>query len=68
MSGAKISSVEFKTKNKALRSGREGASQDVRVGPEKLQGSMRSQKTQPERDKAILIDAFHVKEAQEHHG
>lgn len=44
------------------------AGQDARVGLRKLQGSMRSQKTRAERDKVILIDAFHVKEVQVDNG
>lgn len=42
--------------------------QDMRAGLGKLQHSTRSQKTKPERDKAILIDAFHVREVQVHSG
>lgn len=44
------------------------ASQDVSARPEMPQCSMRSQKTEPERDKAILIDAFLVEEVQVHTG
>ena len=62
-------SVQFKAKNKALGSASGGrVNQDMRAGLGKLQHSTRSQKTKPERDKAILIDAFHVREVQVHSG
>lgn len=69
MPGVKIS-VQFSLKPRTKVWGPKGgrASRDVRAGLGKLQGSMRSQKTKPERDKAILIDAFHVNEVQVHSG
>lgn len=68
MSGARRS-VQFSLKPRITLWGQGGrASHNVRMGLGKLHGSMRSQKTKPERDKATLMDAFHIKEVQVHSG
>ena len=63
-----LNELSLKPRTKLWGEGGSTGKAGLKAGLRKLQGSTRSQKAKPERDKVILIDAFHVKQVQVHSG